>query len=559
MPPPANRRTGSSRRAQYSTFVGYVVGTIGALVGFGLLALHAGQSPILSKLRGVAADAAAPAAKVTATSRAASTSLYDILTGYFVAGAQNARLQREVALARVRLVRAVATEDENRRLKAQLHLAASESHPIANAWLIASTDSSTRRYAIISAGSADGVRSGMPVIAPLGLIGRVLETGQKLLLTSTDLEGSSRRISISHAGLAADVNKGNKILLDDGLIELRVLGISKGDVETQVVDGGWLGEHKGVNLPGVNLSVESFTPKDEDDLRFGISLGVDYVAISFVRKASDVRRIKALLAREKADIPVLAKLEKPQAVENLNAILAASDGVMVARGDLGVELPPERVPIIQKRIIHRAAWVKVPVITATQMLESMILNPRPTRAEASDVANAIFDGSDAVMLSGETARGRHPIEAVQMMVRIARQADEHRQESFVLHRRQPANIADAISQSVVHATHMLGVKAVVVFTQSGSTARMISKYRPPRPVYAFCHDERIARRATLYWGVTPFVMPITTGIDNALAGAESELLRRKLVSRGDILAVVAGAPGKPGQTNTMKLIRVGRS
>ena len=384
-----------------------------------------------------------------------------------------------------------------------------------------------------------------------------LKTGRKLLLTSADIAGSTRRISISYAGLARDVRKGDTILLDDGLIELRVLGTSAAGVETEVVHGGRLSEHKGVNLPGIKLSVESFTPKDEDDLRFGIQLGVDYIAISFVRKASDVRRVKTLLARAKSDIPVLAKLEKPEAVTNLRSIMAASDGVMVARGDLGVEMPLERVPIIQKRIIHAATWVKLPVITATQMLESMTSNARPTRAEASDVANAIFDGSDAVMLSGETASGDHPIEAVRMMARIARQADENTPETFARRQRHSANIADAISESVAHATTMLGVKAVVVFTQSGTTARMISKYRPHRPIYAFCHEERIARRTALYWGVTPFVMEFTADINVRLELAEAELLRLRLVTRGDILAMVAGSPGRPGQTDTMKLVRVG--
>ena len=231
---------------------------------------------------------------------------------------------------------------------------------------------------------------------------------------------------------------------------------------------------------------------------------------------------------------------------------------MVARGDLGVELPPERVPIIQKRIIQRAAAAQVPVITATQMLESMTLSPRPTRAEASDVANAVFDGTDALMLSAETASGRYPEETVKMMARIARQADESRQEGFYRRQRRAVNIADTISESVVHAAYMLDVKAVVVFTRSGSTARLISKYRPSRPVYAFCHEEHIARRAAAYWGVTPFVMPLTHDSDATLAQAESELLDRKLVSRGDILAVAAGSPGKPGQTNMMKLVRVGR-
>jgi pyruvate kinase len=220
-------------------------------------------------------------------------------------------------------------------------------------------------------------------------------------------------------------------------------------------------------------------------------------------------------------------------------------------------MAPERVPLIQKKIIQRAAEMRIPVITATQMLESMTVNLRPTRAEASDVANAIFDGTDAVMLSGETASGRHPIEAVQMMARIAEEADQTRQETEIRRRGRPLDIAETICESVVHAAQLLKVRAIVAFTRSGSTAQLISKYRPPRPVYAFCHDERIACRAALYWGVVPLVLPLELDSESTLAAAEEELLRRRYIARGDVLAVVAGSPGRPGQTNQMKLIRVG--
>lgn len=384
-----------------------------------------------------------------------------------------------------------------------------------------------------------------------------LQQGQKLKLTAANVDGSSRRISISYDGLARDVKKGYTVLLDDGLIELRVLGASGQEVETEVVQGGLLKEHKGVNLPAVGLHVQALTPKDETDLLAGIKLGVDYVALSFVRKAVDVRRIKSLISQAKAHIPVLAKLEKPEAIDNLNAILKTSDGVMVARGDLGVEMSPEKVPLIQKKIIHQAATARIPVITATQMLESMTIHLRPTRAEASDVANAIFDGTDAVMLSAETASGRHPVEAVQMMARIAEQVDQTPKEFILRRRRQRLDIAETVCESVVHAAQMLNVKAIVVFTRSGSTARLISKYRPACPVYAFCHDIGVARRAMLYWGVVPFVLPLLSEADDTLAQAEIELRRRRLVSKRDILAVVAGSPGRPGQTNVMKLIRAG--
>ena len=384
-----------------------------------------------------------------------------------------------------------------------------------------------------------------------------LTAGQKLRLTPAEIEGSSSRVSVTYPGLARDVRKGNTILLSDGLIELQVLGTSGEEVETQVINGGVLGERKGVNLPGARLRIESLTPKDEADLEFGIQVKVDYVALSFVRKAGDVSRVKSLVKRGGAPIPVFAKLEKPEAIANLDAILAVSDGVMVARGDLGVELPLEQVPLIQKEIIQKASAARIPVITATQMLESMIQNPRPTRAEASDVANAILDGTDAVMLSGETASGLYPIQAVETMARIAAQADQKNVETSLRRRGYPPDIAETISESVVHAAHTLAAKAIVVFTRSGSTSRLISKYRPPCPIYAFCHEERVARRAAMYWGVIPFTMPLALDQDATLAQAEAELLLRKLVSPGDILAVVAGAPGKPGQTNLMKLIHVG--
>ncbi|MSO20730.1 MAG: pyruvate kinase [Acidobacteria bacterium] len=384
-----------------------------------------------------------------------------------------------------------------------------------------------------------------------------LKSGASVLLTSDNIVGSSQRFEISCEGLARDVRKGDRILIDDGLIELRVLGSKKSDVQAEVITGGLLRERKGVNLPGVKLRVESLTPKDEADLQAGIAIGVDYVALSFVRRAADVQRLRSLLKRAKANIAVVAKLEKPEAVEHLDAILAVSDGVMVARGDLGVELPPEKVPLVQKKIIQAAAAARVPVITATQMLESMTVHPRPTRAEASDVANAILDGTDAVMLSGETASGAYPIEALEMMVRIAVQADQSRQDTWSMRRQHRLeDIAETICETVVHTAQMLNVRALVAFSRSGSTARLISKYRPPRPVYAFCDDEAVARRAALYWGVTPFIMPLTLDSESTLIEATQVLLHKRLVAPGDILAVVAGNPAKPGQTDRMRLVRV---
>ena len=428
-----------------------------------------------------------------------------------------------------------------------------EEHAQTAAWVRQAAVEARRPIAILQDLAGPKIRTGL-------LRGRrpvTLRAGQRLRLTPEQIPGWSRLVSVTYPRLAQEVRKGDRILLTDGLIELRVLGTSQGEVETEIVNGGVLGEHKGVNLPGSRLSIESVTPKDEDDLAFGVRLGVDYVAISFVRRARDVRRVKALLAGMTARIPVIAKLEKPEAVRNLDSILAASDGIMVARGDLGVEMPLERVPLIQKEMIEKAGAARIPVITATQMLESMTQNPRPTRAEASDVANAILDGTDAVMLSAETASGRYPVQAVETMVRIARQADQKNEENLDRRRMKRPDIAETISESVVHAAHTLSVRAIVVFTRSGSTARLISKYRPPCPVYAFCHDDSIANRAALYWGVSPIAMPLEEGQDTTIAQAEAELLRRKQVAPGDTLAIAAGAPGQPGQTNLMKLIRVG--
>ena len=427
-----------------------------------------------------------------------------------------------------------------------------QEHAQTAAWVRQAAEEARRPIAILQDLAGPKIRTGR-------LRGRrpiLLRAGQELRLTPEQVPGRPRLISVTYPTLAQEVRKGDRILLADGLIELRVLGSSQDGVETEIVNGGVLGEHKGVNLPGSRLQLESVTPKDEDDLAFGIGLGVDYVAISFVRRARDVRRVKSLLAERKAQIPVIAKLEKPEAVRNLDSILAAADGIMVARGDLGVETPMEQVPLIQKEMIQKAGAARIPVITATQMLESMTQNPRPTRAEASDIANAILDGTDAVMLSAETATGKYPIQAVETMAQIARHADGKIGENLERRRMQRSGIAETISESVVDAAHTLAAKAIVVFTRSGSTARLISKYRPPCPVYAFCHDETTANRAALYWGVAPIPMPLELDQEATFAQAETVLLRRKRVSPGDVVAIAAGAPGQPGRTNLMKLIQV---
>jgi pyruvate kinase len=383
-----------------------------------------------------------------------------------------------------------------------------------------------------------------------------LKSGTRVTITPQNVDGNSSVISTTFPDLAREVAPGGRILLSDGLIELRIVRVRGKDVECNVVNGGVLGEHKGINLPGTALSIPALTKKDFADLKFGLNHGVDIVAFSFVRSAKDVELAKQFIARHGSDVPVIAKLEKPQAVEHLQEILAAADGVMVARGDLGVEMPPEQVPVIQKTIIRRAADWRKPVITATQMLESMIENPRPTRAEASDVANAVFDGSDAVMLSAETASGRYPREAVTMMAKIITEAERSLRDFSTPRRRRERHaltIAETICESVSHAAEDLHMGAIAVFTESGNTARMISKYRPRAVVYAFSHLASVCNRMNLYWGVRPVQREQARSAENMLAAAEQELLRRGAIRAGDVLGVIAGTRMASGSTNFFRL------
>jgi pyruvate kinase len=386
-----------------------------------------------------------------------------------------------------------------------------------------------------------------------------LRAGQRLTLTGQDIVGNQERIGITYPRLAQDVRPGNRLLLSDGLIELRVLETRAAEVLCKVVNGGTLGERKGVNLPGVKLSISSLTPRDKEHLQFAVKSGVNYIAQSFVRSADDVRELKRLIRRAGYDTPVLAKIEKPEALDDLEAILDVADGVMVARGDLGVEMSPERVPVAQKKIIALANERRLPVITATQMLESMIENPRPTRAEASDVANAIFDGTDAVMLSGETAAGRYPREAVEMMARIVREAEAAAPRLPRRRRPEAPSVAETVAEIVAVASDQLKVKAIAVFTESGSSARLVSKARPAPPIVAFCANRDVRRRLALYWGVLPRRIKQVREIDQLTREGEQRLRQEKLVKRGDIVAFVAGTPlAQRGTTNLLKFHTVGR-
>jgi pyruvate kinase len=386
-----------------------------------------------------------------------------------------------------------------------------------------------------------------------------IKSGSTVIITPRDIAGTATRISTTFPDLAREVDAGARILLTDGLIELRVRGTRGKDVICDVLNGGTLGEHQGINLPGVGLSIPALTPKDRKDLEFGLSHGVDAVALSFVRRAADVRTVKQIIAAHHSDIPVIAKLEKPQAIDHLEEILEVADGAMVARGDLGVEVAPEKVPVIQKQVIRRAAAWRKPVITATQMLESMIENPRPTRAEASDVANAIFDGSDAVMLSAETATGRYPREAVAMMARIIVEAECNMGDFTQPRRRRDhrgLSVAETICESIAHSAEDLPMGAIVVFTETGNTARMISKHRPQVPIYAFTHSLPVVQRVNLYWGVHPVRCRQAKSAEQMVTMAEQELLRRGQLKPGDVLGVVAGTRQASGSTNFMRLHQV---
>src|SRR5246127_132723 len=386
----------------------------------------------------------------------------------------------------------------------------------------------------------------------------LLRAGQKFVITTAKVLGDSTRVSTTFHPLPREAKPGDRILLSDGLIELRVERTTRTEVICQVVNGGVIGEHKGINLPGVKLHVPALTEKDRVDLRFALAHDADYIAVSFVRRPEDVQMAKELVRRARKDTPIIAKLEKPEAIENLEQILPVTDGVMVARGDLGVEMNPEQVPVVQKNIIARAREFRRPVITATQMLESMTENPRPTRAEASDVANAIFDGSDAVMLSAETASGKYPVEAVGMMARIIEEAEGGIPEFVRPATQEKLKVAETVAELVCHASRELHMKWIVVFTHSGFTARLISRYRPLVPIAAFSPEAETRRRLALVWGVAPLGIPDLRKVDQLAEISEKRLLEEKLVRKGDVIAIVAGTPmGVRGTTNFMKFHVIG--
>jgi pyruvate kinase len=385
-----------------------------------------------------------------------------------------------------------------------------------------------------------------------------LKKGQRVTITPNDIVGTSEIISTTYQDLARDVKPGERILLSDGKIELLVQQVGEGEVVCEVLNGGMLGENQGINLPGTNVSIPSLTEKDQRDLEFGLKQGIDLVAISFVRTVHDVVKAKNAIAAHRSDVGLIAKLEKPQAIENLDGILDAAVGVMVARGDLGVEVAPEKVPLIQKYVIRRALDFRRPVITATQMLESMTESPRPTRAEASDVANAVFDGTDAVMLSGETASGKYPREAVEMMARIVAETEAHSLHPLKPGHREARHlsVAETICESMAHAAQDLQIRAIAVFTETATTARMLSKYRPAADIYAFTSSETVRNRMNALWGTKPLLSPAGLSVERMAQFAEEELKRLQVLAPGDVFGLVAGTRNSPGATNFMRLIQV---
>jgi len=390
----------------------------------------------------------------------------------------------------------------------------------------------------------------------------LLEAGHKLTITPREVPGTAELVGTTFKTLAENVEQGSRILLSDGLIELRVHAVVGDDVVCEIVNGGLLGESKGINLPGIPVRVPSLTEKDAADLEFALKNDVDAIAVSFVRTSADIQLVRDRVSALGSETWLIAKLEKPQAIEHLDAILDAADGIMVARGDLGVEVPPEQVPAIQKHIINRAAEVSKPVITATQMLESMIENPRPTRAEVSDVANAIYDGTDAVMLSGESAVGKYPVESVAMMARIVLEAERNIKESIGSRRREHhsrLSIAETICEATAHAADDLDLHGIALFTESGFTARQLSKYHPSSPIYALSPTETTIHRLNLLWGTTPILCPKVTTTEALVDCAETLLEEGGHVQQGEVVAIVAGTRTRSGSTNFLRLHAIGEN
>ena len=385
-----------------------------------------------------------------------------------------------------------------------------------------------------------------------------LRPRQSWTITTRELPGDDHIASTTYEGLPGDVGAGDQILIDDGKVRLRVTGVEGTEVHTEVVVGGRVSDHKGINLPGVAVSVPALSEKDKEDLRWALHLTVDYIALSFVRSAKDVDDVRAIMREEGVLLPVIAKIEKPQAIDNLDEVVKAFDAFMVARGDLGVECPLEDVPFLQKRVIDKVRRNAKPVIVATQMLESMITSPAPTRAEASDVANAVLDGADAVMLSGETSVGRYPVETVRTMARIIESTEDHELDHMTAIDWQPRTRGGVIAKAAAEVAERVGAKYLVAFTQSGDSARRLARYRGPIPVLAFTPEDIVRSQLSLTWGIEAFKTQPVEHTDEMVRQVDEELLRIGRVEEGDLVVIIAGSPpGIPGSTNALRIHRIG--
>ena len=386
-----------------------------------------------------------------------------------------------------------------------------------------------------------------------------LEAGQQFTITTRDVPGDGAIASTTYSGLPGDVAAGDRILIDDGRVALRVLSVSDGtDVLTEVVGAGRISDNKGINLPGVAVSVPAMTEKDKEDLRWALGLSVDMVALSFVRSASDAEDVRAIMDEVGVRLPVIAKIEKPQAIANIEEIVDTFDAVMVARGDLGVECPLEDVPFLQKQVIELARRRAKPVIVATQMLESMITAPQPTRAEASDVANAVLDGADAVMLSGETSVGKYPVETVATMARIVESTEDHGLGRMAWIDWQPRTRGGVIAKAAAEVGERVGARYLVAFTQSGDSARRLTRYRSHIPILAFTPEPLVRSQLSLSWGVETFIGESVDHTDEMVRQVDEALLQIGRVNEGDLVVIIAGSPpGIPGSTNALRIHRMG--
>ncbi len=428
-----------------------------------------------------------------------------------------------------------------------------EEHAAACAHVRRASDATGRAVGVLADLQGPKIRLGRFASGPV-----TLAAGAPFTITTQDVPGDARTASTTYAGLATDVRAGDTLLVDDGNVRLRVESSDGVRVRCTVLEGGTVSDHKGINLPGVRVSAPGLTDKDRDDLRFALALGADLVALSFVRSPADAAAVHAVMAEAGRRLPVIAKLEKPEAVERLEAIVDAFDGLMVARGDLGVEIPLERVPLVQKQAVRLARLAARPVIVATQMLESMIEHSRPTRAEASDVANAVLDGADALMLSGETSIGRHATEAVATMARVIEAAEAQALASIAGVARRRETRGDAIAAAAVRIAEDVGAKALAAFTQSGATARAVATYRDPIALLAFTSDPAVRSRLALQWGVETFVVPSAANTEEMVHQVERAMLGLGRGAPGDLVVVVAGTRrGQSGSTDTIRVHRLG--